>query len=206
MASVVKSFPRPETAPAATATALRTADGASASVEGAAGEQVLSVRDAGGRLLFEHTADGRSVIHAPAGDLIFVADHGKIEFAARDGVKLRSDRDVEIDAGQAVKLTTPHLDARTHHAELNASEASVTARTIHTTAEKAKHLVGVLETTATRIIERARNVYRETEELSQTKAGRMRLVVKETFHLLGKRALFRAEKDVRVDGEKIYLG
>ena len=34
----------------------------------------------------------------------------------------------------------------------------------------------------------------------------MRLVVKDTFHLLGKRTLFRAEKDVRVDGEKIYLG
>jgi hypothetical protein len=146
------------------------------------------------------------VVYAPAGDLAFAAERGSIEFAARDAVRLRAEREVELAAGQTIHVGGPALTARVQRASLQADEAGVTARAIAVTAEKAVQLVGVLETTATRILERAKNVYRDVEELSQTRAGRMRLVVQQTFHLLGRRTLIRAEKDARIDGEKIYLG
>jgi hypothetical protein len=48
-------------------------------------------------------------------------------------------------------------------------------------------------------------VYRDVEGLSQTRAGRLRLVAEEALHLMGRRALVKAREDVKVKGEKIYL-
>ena len=49
-------------------------------------------------------------------------------------------------------------------------------------------------------------MYRDATELSQTRAGRMRMVAETTFHILGKRTLIKAEEDVKLKGEKIHLG
>ena len=38
------------------------------------------------------------------------------------------------------------------------------------------------------------------------RAGRVRTVATETFHVISRRTVLKSEKDVRVDGEKIYLG
>ena len=65
---------------------------------------------------------------------------------------------------------------------------------------------GVVETRAGRIIESAKNVYREVSELAQMRAGRVRWIAKETFHLLGRTAIIKAEEDVKVKGAKIHLG
>lgn len=75
-----------------------------------------------------------------------------------------------------------------------------------TTEGAVRFVAGVLETRAGRILESARNVYREVEELAQSRAGRMRLIAKETFHLLGRTTLLKAEEDVKVKGNKIHLG
>jgi hypothetical protein len=186
---------------------VRTSDGVSAEIDGEPGDEVLRVRDGAGRLLFEYDATARrSTVCAPEGDLALAADTGAIRLTARDGVTVKTDGALDLDTASTLHVKTPHLDAVAKRADLSAETAHVTARAITTTAEKARALIGVIETTATRIVERARSAYRETEELSQTKAGRMRLLVKQTFQVLGKRTLVRAEQDVRVDGDKIYLG
>lgn len=180
------------------------ADGTRAFV--AEGGDTLRVADAKGRVLFEHRAgEGRTIVYAPAGDLELRADHGRIDLVAAEGIRLHSERKLELEGERSVTVTTPALSARTGVATLMASEASVVAKTLTTAAETARHVAGVLEVEAGRIVERAKNAYREIEELSQTRAGRMRLVAKATFHLLGERALLKAEKEMKLDGEKIYL-
>ncbi len=57
-----------------------------------------------------------------------------------------------------------------------------------------------------RIVERAKEAWRETEGLSQTRAGRVRMVAEQTLHLLAERTTLKAREDVKVKGEKIYLG
>jgi hypothetical protein len=67
-------------------------------------------------------------------------------------------------------------------------------------------VTGLLEHTATRMVARAKDLYTDIEELAQTRAGRIRLVAQENFHLLGKRTMLRAREDMKLRGEKIHLG
>ncbi|HYH94571.1 DUF3540 domain-containing protein [Hyalangium sp.] len=202
-------------------------DGTSAAVsEGAEGE-VLSVRDASGRLVFEHHAAAhRSVVHA-TGNLELRADEGGILLSARDTVRVHSAREVRVESDHSVRLgttpagdrpasslamdargtrlSTPHLEARADTARVELEEASLTARAISTTCETARHTVDVLEVQAGRILERAENVYRDVKELAQTRAGRVRVFAETTFHLFGRRTLFKAKEDLKLKADKIHL-
>jgi hypothetical protein len=156
---------------------------------------VLRVRDADGHLLFEHR-DGKSVVHAP-GDLV-LSSNGAIELRARTAVRVHADEEVELEAGA--------LKARSESVELEAADIRVEASSFASVLETATHAVDTLELHAHQLIERAVNVYRDAEELAQTRAGRIRLVAEGTFHLLGKRAHLKAEEDLKLKGEKIHLG
>ncbi|MBL8604511.1 MAG: DUF3540 domain-containing protein [Myxococcales bacterium] len=203
------------------------AEGAESLVTEAAG--VVRVRDRSGALVFEFDANsGRSVLYVAAGDLEIRVPEGAVKMSARDGVSIDSEGSVDIAAQHAVKLVsrglegapgssvvldprgtavaTPRLDARAHTAEVSVGEARVLARSLHTAVETARQVAGVVEVQASRIVERAKNVYREVEELSQTRAGRIRVVALTTYHLLGKRTLLKAEEDMKIRGEKIHLG
>lgn len=209
------------------ASPLMLRDGTSATVsEGPEGE-VLSVKDSTGRLVFEHHAAAhRSVVHA-AGNLELRADEGGILLSARDTVRVHSEREVRLESDHAVKLgttpqgdrpastltmdargtrlATPKLEARADTARAELEDVSLTANTLRTTAKTARHAVDVLEVHAGRILERADNVYREVKELAQTRAGRVRLFAETTFHLFGRRTLFKAKEDLKLKADKIHL-
>ncbi len=193
-----------------------------------AGEAV-QVRDPAGKLVFEHfPTENRSVVYAPAGDLEFRAEHGSIRLSAADVVAIQGERSVEVVGNRSVRLATsateglpasavtldargmaiatPYLDARATRVEVAADEARLVARAVATAAETVRHVAGVVESQATRVVTRVKNAYHEVEELSQTRAGRMRLVAATTFHLLGGRTLLKAEQDMKLKGEKIHLG
>jgi len=164
--------------------ALVTRTGVSASLtRNAVDAEILRVVDADGRLLFEHNTGTRvTVIVAPDGDLELRAPRGK----------------VKIVAGEGFVLETPSVQAAV-------GDARIEGRTLQSTFERVKTAAGVMETTAGRILERAKNVYREVEELSQTRAGRLRLVAEKTVSLLGQRAVVKAKEDVKIKGDKVYL-
>lgn len=168
---------------AATGT-LTTLTGVSASItRGAIDAEILRVVDADGRLLFEHNTSTRvTVIVAPEGDLELRAPRGRVRIVAAEGFELE----------------TPSVHAKV-------GEARVEGRTLSTTFERMKTAAGVIETSAGRILERAKNAYREVEELSQTRAGRLRLVAEKTVSMLGQRAVVKAKEDVKIKGDKVYL-
>lgn len=139
------------------------------------------------------------VLRAAEGDLTLEAPAGRVTIVARDGVVLRSGE-------SAVTVADAGIDARAARAELGAGEARLVARSLTTVAESARHVAGVVEVEATRVVERVKNAYREVEELAQTRAGRVRVVARAAMHLMSGRAVIRAEQDVKVKGEKIHLG
>ncbi len=196
------------------------------------GGGVRRVRDPEGQLVFEYDPVARrAVLHVPDGDLEVSVPGGKLEMSARDGVRVQTARDVEVTAGRSLELRAEAagapgeeprssslklqpsgamlaakvLSAAADRAELVSRALSLHATRVESRVERARHVVGVLETRAGRIVERARDTYREVERLSQTRAGRLKLVAKKTAQLLADQTLVKARERVKIKGESIHL-
>ena len=185
------------------------------------------VHDKRGRLLFEYDP-GRdvAVLHAAAGDLEIVVPEGALRIQARDGVdvqtagtlSLQASRELSLEASRGegpaarlrmqpgeMALTSAVLSVAADRAEVLASRLQVHAHRLESQVERAKHVVKVVEVRAGRIVERARDVYREVEGLSQTRAGRLKLVAKKTAQFVGENTLIKARDRMKVKGERIHL-
>ncbi|MFK7991487.1 MAG: DUF3540 domain-containing protein [Sandaracinaceae bacterium] len=202
---------------------IETETGAKATVQ----DGRIHVHDTRGALIFEYRPDeGRSVVYAPEGDLELHAASGAIDLVGEE-VRVRGRRSVELTSEEAVHVATesrggrtlsrfsllrraavlasPLLDATVAKARVELDEGALTARTTVATVQHALRAIDVLETEAGQILERAKESYRDVEGLSQSKAGRMRLVAEKTLHALGQRTLIKAYEDMKLRGEKIYL-
>ncbi|MFO0607243.1 MAG: DUF3540 domain-containing protein [Polyangiales bacterium] len=134
-------------------------------------------------------ASGRAVVRLPRG-----------------GVRFESDGDLELAARAAVRVEGARVEARAREAEVTVARGVVKARRWELVASVAVQAVEALETRAARVVTRAKSVYQEVEDLAQTHAGRVRVVADEALHLHAKRALLKADEDVKVRGEKVHLG
>lgn len=182
---------------AAPAAVVEASDGSRAALEATASGEAIRVRDGRGRLLFEHLADeGRSVVHVPEGDLDLVVP---------GSIRISAGAELSLSSAQQASVTAPRIAVKADHADVRVDEARVSARALETAVEHVLQVVETLEVRAGRVIERAKETYREVEGLAQTRAGRLRLVAEETLHLLGRRAQVKAQEDLKLKGEKIYL-
>ena len=59
---------------------------------------------------------------------------------------------------------------------------------------------------ADRIVEGAVDVYRDVKGLAQTRAHRMRTVVRDAYRLLAGRTSIISEEDTAIDGKRVLLG
>jgi hypothetical protein len=65
---------------------------------------------------------------------------------------------------------------------------------------------GRIELRADRIFERARDVYRDIEDLLQTRTGRVRTIARAAYHVFANRVNVAAEEDAALDGKRVLLG
>ena len=63
-----------------------------------------------------------------------------------------------------------------------------------------------LETLSQTIIEKTRNIYSYVDELTQLYTGRMRTLIKSTWHCKSQKAFLKTDEDFKIKGEKIHLG
>ena len=66
--------------------------------------------------------------------------------------------------------------------------------------------VSKLEVRAARIVERAAEVYRDVDTLLQTRAGRVRTLVRGAMELLSGSTRIASEDDTSIDGKRVLLG
>ena len=134
----------------------------------------------------------------PDGDLVRILDgRGKLL------VEIREDGTVALHVADGdLELSSARGRVRIHGAEGVRIEGPEVA--IHT--PRLRQVVGVLETQAKRIVERAGDSYRDVEGLAHIKAKQVRVAAKKTVRILSERLRMRAKKDTKVQAEKIYLG
>ncbi|MGE3634073.1 MAG: DUF3540 domain-containing protein, partial [Sandaracinaceae bacterium] len=185
------------------------------------------VHDRRGHLLFEYDpVRDRATLHAAGGDLEIAVPAGALRVNARDGVAIESDADVHLRGGRSVTLESSKaagpasrvvmqpgelslvgsvITAAADRAELLASRVGVKAHQLESHVDRVRTVAKVLDVRAGRIVERAKDVYRDVERLSQTRAGRLRLIAKTTAQLVAENALLKARDRMKVKGEQIHL-
>lgn len=155
------------------------------------GSPVVELRSADGALVVEYLPEkGSCRIHAHA-------------------VHLRADADLNLSAGQRVKIEGAHgveLRSGSSSVAVEPKRLGLVAERVDTEARRLVQRVGELETEARQIFVRARESFREIEDLAQTKAGRLRLVATDTLRVLGRQAVIKAREDLKLRaGKTIYL-
>ena len=185
-----------------------------------------SVHDREGRLLFEYDpVTHRAVLHVPDGDLVLCVPAGKLDLEARDGVSIRSPEPVTLESARRVRLEAAAgaqaasvevepgevsvlgslIRAAGRRAELVVTEARLRAEELESRTRRSKIVAEVIDTRAGRIVERARDSYREVERLAQVRAGRLRFAAEKAAQIVGDQLLLKARQTAKIKGERIHL-
>lgn len=204
---------------------LESADGSRVAIEGEPGEERLRVRDRHGALIFDYDPDsGRATLSVP-GDLS-LATEGTLDLAAARGVCVTSPGPVAFHSSTVVSAGVSHegrfsgmravpqmlglsgrrLDVTADEARLAVTRSELLGERAHATVERVKVTATRIETVAERAIQRFKNVYEHVDELKQQRLGRLRALVRGAIDLRGASATVIAEREVKIDGERIHLG
>jgi hypothetical protein len=191
------------------------------------GEEALQIKDAAGQLLFEYRPEsGLGVIRMPEGDLALHAPHGNIHMLTGKSLVCSSLGPMVLESGSALELgvkkdgakssirlrqdelgvSSASMNIKSANANVKIDRARYTGEQISGNVKRAKWIYEKLETVTQRLFERAKNVFRNTEELHQSRAGRMRTLVDKDYHVKAHDTDIQAQNIVKVDGEKIHLG
>lgn len=147
--------------------------------------RALSARLADGATV--SVEDGAAEIKDERGRLLVRYEGGQARIAAPAG-------DLVLDAPEG-RVVVRGKDIALEAADRLISTAAVIAQS----AER-------VEVHADRLVEKARDVYRDAAELVQTRAGRMRQIVEGAFSLHAKRTQIASEEDTSIDGKRVHLG
>lgn len=161
---------------------------------------VTLVERAGGGVVELRAADGTLVVE-------YLPGQGGCRIHAR-AVQLRADEDLNLHAGRQVRIEGEEgvvLCSGESALEVEPTRVGLLAERVETEARRMVQRAGELETHARRLFERAEQSFRDVEDLAQTKAGRLRLVARDTLRALGRQAVFKAREDMKLRGERIYL-
>ncbi|BCE02024.1 DUF3540 domain-containing protein [Marinicellulosiphila megalodicopiae] len=191
------------------------------------GSECLAVEDENGFLLFEYdSVKKQSKIFSPKGDLTFSALEGGINLYSAEHIKCHSIGAIDLQSStaaqlrvanhekqtainlsnEAMSISTNQLALEANQAQVNVDHSHLVGKTLNTVLDHSKLMVTKLETHAGRILENAKNIYRNIEQLSQTKAKRMRTMVEKDYQLKSESSTIHAKKNINIDGEKINLG
>jgi hypothetical protein len=202
--------------------------GAYAQAEGLQGEQTLQVFSRQNELLFEYDeANRRARVNVSSGDLEFVAQNGNIAFRSGQeiaihgqAVRITSPAAIRLGITDAIgkicsaltlhprgmKLSSPEVGILAERGDFAVDEAVYTGSSLLGKIGCAKLIADKLETMAESVFEKARNVYRTVEQLSQLKAGRVRTLVASTYFFRTRKAFIHSDEDYKIKAEKIHLG
>jgi hypothetical protein len=187
----------------------------------------VQVRDRRGGLLFEYDPETeRAVLHVAQGDLELSVPQGALRMRARDGVAIETSGDLSLRGGRRVELEASRgtgpasriamqpgeltlvgsvITAAADRAELLASRIGVKGHQLESHVDRVRSVAKVIEVRAGRIVERAKDTYREVSGLSQTRAGRLKLVAQKAAQIVGENTLVKARDRMKIKGERIHL-
>ena len=165
----------------------------------------LEIRDADGHIVVRYRA-GEAEIHVANGDLKLAAPRGRVRIESGLDVHLDAGRDVVASAKRKASFQAATLQASAQRTELTTGVGRLVANHVQMQATSLITRVEKYELTASRLVERSENAFREVSDLLQTKSGRVRSFVEGVYAKYTGRTVMVSDKDTSIDGEKVLLG
>jgi len=201
------------------ATKIRSKDGAYAQLVDANGRSFLQIFSKQNNLIVEYdTKNNKIRVDSENGALEISAAESLIlkgETISLEGKKqinasvqdLSGDVQSFLSLGKhQMKLSSSDLRMTAGRGHLFFKELNLSGKKLISNLVQATIIVDKLETTAQSIINKTKNIFQTVENLSQLKTGRLKTLVKSTYHLKSRKSILKSENDFKIKAEKIDLG
>jgi len=165
------------------------------------GAKVLMLGDPEGKCyilaVLEHGIEQKSSIRLD-GDSEIVAQNGRLQIAAQEGIDLVSANDIGLMA--------PDLTVHSQRAEISIPQLFYAGTKMLAKISTIKIIASSLESTVRRVRQQLTSSFRSVEEMDQVKAGKIDYTAEKVMSLRGKYSLVTAKEDVKIDGKMIHMG
>ncbi len=177
-----------------THTRLVAESGASASVE----QGHIVVRSPAGLPVASYEPGEGLRVLAAEGDLTLAAPRGR--------VVIQAGTDLVCEGASSLRLGAPSVSLRARSLATDCTDTAFVSERFAVRASELVQMVGRWELRAERIVEVAKDAYRDVADLVQLSAGRMRTMVRETASIVANRTEITSEDDTVIDGNRVLLG
>ena len=146
--------------------------------------------------VLSQAAPGQACLHLP-GDAQLGMVEGALQLTAQQLV---------LNGETGLTVRSPALTLDTAHGRLNAEQLDSRIGRLSASLGRVRTLAESWHSTVGRLVQRARDSFRWTEGVDETRAGRVRLQVDQRLQIEAEHADLKARGQFRVEGQKIDLG
>lgn len=203
-------------------------NGAYAQTSGTGEAEKLQVFSDKHTLVFEYDASQKKArVNIESGDLEFVVPNGDIAFkSSREihfqghSIEMQSRSHVRLKIintlgkilsslvvqSRRMKLQTPELHVTSQYGAFQIKQTEYSGQSLQGQISNIKLIARKVETLAQTVITKSKNVYKTVEELTQLCTGRLRTLVRSTYHMKSKNTYMNTAEDFKIKADKIHLG
>lgn len=165
----------------------------------AVGDQVLLAQGGGaGHIL--------AVLERPGEQDLTLAFPAGVRLEASRGPLALAGRELGLYAGRQVELAAPELALNVAQARAQVGEGELTGRRWTLRSERLQVFADAAEQVVGRLAQRLGHCFRWVQELDQTRAGNAMYHAQSLFSIRSRDAVVTAEKDMKLDAERIHMG
>ncbi|OYO27936.1 DUF3540 domain-containing protein [Janthinobacterium sp. PC23-8] len=113
---------------------------------------------------------------------------------------------IRLQASEEVTLEAPQVNLSGVAGQLRFQQIKVTAQELHGRFGTVSSVAQNITSSVGRLVQKARDSFRWIEQLDETRAGRVRMQVRQRFDLKAQDATVLADGQVSIDAQKIDLG
>ena len=143
-------------------------------------------------------SEGAPTRLATDGDLRIESSNGRVAVSSPEGVDLVS--------GGAVALTSAEVHVRAGKGSVAVEQLGFFGKLVQAQVTKVALAAEEVDSTLTRLSQRAKRVFRFVEEIDQTRAGTVDMRAQNLVGIRGENAVISARVLAKIDGEQIHLG
>jgi len=114
--------------------------------------------------------------------------------------------DVNLTGREQVDIIAPVFNLRSRESSMETVNLNIKGKHLSADLKSAKTVLGSLESSIGRLVERITRYYARIDELADMRYKRLRCFVRDTLFMKGHDVTVHAEGDINMDGKKINMG